>query len=246
MLARLRMLLDGKGIDFRKSSVLQGVLMERLDTAYVDFLHNQQMHPYSQYVSITEDGPVWHIQTLNAEAYENIIQKFMDGPPSFFLRRSKQEIFIRDHYMEFVDKSDLLDAVYHETAGRSFTIEFLTPTAFRQNGHYVILPDVRLLCQNLMMKYAASFWKSEIINEEALEQLVDNCFLVKHRIKSERFPLEKTAVPGFTGSITIRCNGPEMVARNLCLLLSFGEYSGVGVKTAVGMGAMRLRADGNA
>ena len=245
MLASLSMLLDGKGIDYRKSSVLQGVLMERLDTAYVDFLHNQQMHPYSQYVSMTEDGPVWHIQTLNAEAYENIIQKFMDGTDSFTLRHSGQEVFIRDQHVELLDKADLLEAFYHEQAGRSFTMEFLTPAAFRQNGHYVILPDIRLLCQSLMMKYTASSGRIDMMDEEALEQMADNCFLTRHRIQSKPFPLEGTSIPGLIGTVTFRCKGTETMARYLRLLLSFGEFSGVGIKTAIGMGAMRLRRSGN-
>jgi CRISPR-associated endoribonuclease Cas6 len=33
------------------------------------------------------------------------------------------------------------------------------------------------------------------------------------------------------------------MARYLRLLLSFGEFSGVGIKTAMGMGAMRIRRD---
>ena len=245
MLASLNMLLDAKGLDYWKSSVLQGVLMERLDTNYVDFLHNQQMHPYSQYLTVTKDGPVWHIQTLNVEAYHNIIETFMEGPPSFKLRHTGQEISVLDHYVDFVDKSDLLDDFYNEQAGRSFTLEFLTPTAFRQNGRYVILPELRLLCQNLMMKYSASSGMIDMMDEEALEQIVENSFITKHRIQSKPFPLEGTSVPGFMGTVTFRCKGTETMARYLRLLLTFGEYSGVGVKTAVGMGAMRLRRDGN-
>ena len=245
MLTNLCMLLDGKSIDYRKSSVLHGVLMERLDTEYVDFLHNQQMHPYSQYVSTTKDGPVWHINTLNKEAYENIIEKFMEGPPSFTLRHTGQEISIREHELEFLGKSDLLEEFYHEQASHRFHMEFLTPTAFRQNGCYVILPDIRLLCQNLMMKYSASSGMVDMMDEEALEQIVEHSFIARHRIQSKPFPIEGNVVPGFMGSVTIHCKGTETMARYLRFLLSFGEFSGVGVKTSVGMGAMRLRRDGN-
>ena len=245
VLANLSMLLDGEGVDYRKSSVLQGALMERLDTEYVDFLHSQQMHPYSQYVSITEDGPVWHIQTLNAEAYENMIKKFMEGPFSFTLRHIGKEISIRQHQVKFLKKSDLLEEFYHEPASHSFQLEFLTPTAFRQNGRYVILPDIRLLCQSLMLKYSASSGMIDMMDEEALEQIVENSFITRHRIQSKPFPLEGTTIPGFMGSVTFRCKGTETMARYLRLLLTFGEFSGVGVKTAVGMGAMRVRRDGN-
>jgi hypothetical protein len=44
MLARLSIVLDAEDVDYHKSSLLQGVLLERLDSKYVNFLHHQQMH----------------------------------------------------------------------------------------------------------------------------------------------------------------------------------------------------------
>lgn len=245
MLASLSMLLDVKEIDYRKSSVLHGVLMERLDTAYVEFLHNQQLHPYSQYVTSTEAGPVWNIHTLNREAYENIILRFLDGPKTFTLRHNKQEVSIKSHQIKTLEKSELLETFYHEQASNNFELEFLTPTAFKQNGHYMILPDIRLLSQNLMMKYSASSETVNMTDEEALEQIVSHTFITRHRIQSRSFPIEGAKVSGFTGHVTFRCKGTETMSRYLRLLLSFGEFSGIGIKSSVGMGAIRLRRDEN-
>lgn len=246
MLTRLSMLLDNDDINYHKSSLLQGVLMERLDNRYVEFLHQQQMHPYSQFVEKTADGIVWHIQTLNEEACEQIIMPFFEGHDYFVLRHSGQTISILDKQIEAMDMSDLMMEFYHGQAVRNVTVDFLTPTAFKQNGHYAILPDVRLICQNLMQRFSAVSSAIDMIDSEALEQITTNTFVTRHKIQSRLFPLEGHSLPGFCGSVTLRCNGTETMARYLQLLMIFGEFAGVGIKTAMGMGAMRLRRDGRA
>ena len=55
MLAKLEMILEGEEIDYRNSSNLQGVLMERIDTEYAEILHEQRLNPYSQYLIKNEN-----------------------------------------------------------------------------------------------------------------------------------------------------------------------------------------------
>jgi CRISPR/Cas system endoribonuclease Cas6 (RAMP superfamily) len=43
------------------------------------------------------------------------------------------------------------------------------------------------------------------------------------------------------GKITLVVNGPDQLARLAGAMLSFAEYSGVGIKTALGMGGVRIR-----
>ncbi len=243
MLARLSILLDTEDIDYKKSSLLQGVLMERLNPAYVEFLHHQQMHPYSQYVSRTENGVLWNIQTLNKEAYEQIIVPFANGGNSFELKHSGQKVSIVDKKIEVVEINKLLTDFYNTPAMRGLTFETLTPMAFKQNGHYVILPDIRLICQNLMQRYSAVSPNVDMMDREALEQIADNTFIARHRIQSKIFPMEGHTLPGFCGTVALRCQGTETMVRYLRLLLSFAEFAGIGIKTAMGMGAMRLRRD---
>lgn len=243
MLARLSIVLDAEDVDYHKSSLLQGVLLERLDSKYVNFLHHQQMHPYSQYVYRTETGMVWHIQTLNKEAYEQIIVPFAEGKDFFEIKHTGKMVSMVRKEIEMVKKEQLMADFYNEAAVHSLTFEAVTPMAFKQGGHYAILPDVRLICQNLMQRYSAVSGNIDMMDREALEQITDNVFVARHRICSRLFPLEGHNLPGFCGSVTLRCQGTETMARYLRLLLSFGEFSGVGIKTAMGMGAMRIRRD---
>ena len=42
------------------------------------------------------------------------------------------------------------------------------------------------------------------------------------------------------GRVTLVIGGPDQLARLAGAMLSFGEYCGIGIKTALGMGAVRV------
>ena len=48
MYAQLKLELEADDIDYKKSSNLQGILMENIDTEYAGILHGNQLNPYSQ------------------------------------------------------------------------------------------------------------------------------------------------------------------------------------------------------
>ena len=49
MYAELEMEIEGGLLDYRKSSRLQGVIMEHIDSAYAGRLHESRLNPYSQF-----------------------------------------------------------------------------------------------------------------------------------------------------------------------------------------------------
>ena len=77
------------------------------------------------------------------------------------------------------------------------------------------------------------------IKFQTLEALVEQSEIVRYRLQTVPFPLEKVQITGFTGSICIHIRGPETMARYLRMLFKFGEFAGVGIKTGMGMGAMK-------
>ncbi|MBR2216159.1 MAG: CRISPR-associated endoribonuclease Cas6 [Selenomonadaceae bacterium] len=241
MLAKLTLLLDTKELDYRAASTLQGLLMERINPDYAAYLHAAQFHPYSQQLIKSPEGMVWQINTLNEEAYHEIIEPLAQGSPEFYLRHQQVKLTVLERKTEILPKRKLVEDFYGKGAHKNLTVIFQTPTAFRQNKRYIILPEVRLLVQNLMMKYAAADGDTAPPDADALTQIIQDTFITRHKLSSRLFPLESTVIPGFVGQATFQVRGTETMARYLRLLLTFGEFSGVGVRTAMGMGAMRLR-----
>jgi CRISPR-associated endoribonuclease Cas6 len=79
-----------------------------------------------------------------------------------------------------------------------------------------------------------------MIDEDTLEQLIQNSVVSRYRLKTGVFPVEGRTIPGFIGTISIRFYGTETMMRYIRMLFQFGEYSGIGIKTGIGMGAIQI------
>ena len=73
MYAELKMELKTENLTYKKSSNLQGVIMEHIDPDYASVLHRNQQNPYSQCLIHEKDKCFWYIRTITREAYENLI-----------------------------------------------------------------------------------------------------------------------------------------------------------------------------
>ena len=100
------------------------------------------------------------------------------------------------------------------------------------------MPDIRLLLQSLMKKYSED-GSDAMQDEETLNQLVDAYEPNRYRLYSLPFPMGDINIPAFSGDLSFRMHGAETMCRYVRMLLRFGEFSGVGIKCSMGMGAIQ-------
>lgn len=75
MLNTIKFELEGeldKGRNDFLGSLLQGFIMENIDSGYAGILHESSLHPYSQYITEDNGKAIWTLNTLSIEAKENI------------------------------------------------------------------------------------------------------------------------------------------------------------------------------
>lgn len=245
MVARLEIKLAAKEpLSNQMASVFQGVLMELLPEKYAAYLHESSLHPYSQHLEMKDKCWYWVINCLNQEATEIILMNVLMKKNSIMLKKQKLEVkFTEKRYSELGDK-ELLHNFYNEEKSRYLNLHFITPTAFKQAGKYLFYPDLRCMYQSCMNKYDAVVKDESMIDEETLEQLCENSRVIRYDLKSVPFHLEGIKIPAFIGKITIKLTGTQTFANFAHLLLQFGTYSGIGIKTAIGMGAVKILDEG--
>ena len=124
---------------------------------------------------------------------------------------------------------------------RRYEIEFLTPCTHKQNGSYALFPSTKLIINSLNKRYCAFIRDVSLDDPEAMEQLTTHIRIVRYSLRSSVYYLENTKITGYMGRITLVVSGPEQLARLAGALLSFAEYSGLGIKTALGMGGVRIK-----
>lgn len=241
MLARLEMILGGDEVNYRNSSNLQGVIMENIDSQYAELMHQLELNPYSQCLIKKDNITMWCVSTLSEEAYEHIIVPLLDKNfTGFSIKKGLVNIKIKEKRLITHQKTELMREFYDKQGERFYNVEFATPTSFKSNGRYEIFPNLEMIYRSLMKKYSATSGEVDMYDEDTLEELINSSEIVRYRLNSTSFPLERVTIPSYKGSITIRVRGNDTISRYIRLLLTFGEYSGVGVKASIGMGAIRF------
>lgn len=233
--------IDSADYIYNKGSLLQGVLYEHIDSSYVDELHEQGMKPYSQSILKEKDSVIWSIRALSGDAYEKIIIPIMsDEFTQFTLKHNKADISIQSKQLISVDVNKLFQKFYSEDSSRNFMVEFRSPTAFKKDGRYHFYPEIYNIYQSLMSRFDLVSVGRGMFSQETLEQLVSNTEITGYNIKSVRYSLESVSIPAFMGRIYIHINGPQTMVNFARMLFEFGNYSGAGIKTALGMGCLHI------
>lgn len=227
-------------------SLMHGVLMENIDSSYAERLHAERYSPVSQSIvpASRERGcskARWDINILGNEAIEELAPKILGLSEVKLKKRGttlkigninipssmSEEEFCRRHLVE-------------NDARRRLEIEFMTPCSHKSNGQYCIFPSEDRMIKSLVQKWNAYSQEYKIEDAEAVEQIIEHLRITQYKLSSTSFHLEGLKIPAFAGKISLSVKGPEPLVRLANMLLSFSEYSGIGMKTALGMGAVKL------
>lgn len=248
MLAKLKIKLksaENKKYSYNISSLTQGYIMENISTRYASFLHNLRLNPYSQYIIKDGESLIWNINTLDIQAKKEIIDKILyiinnEGEREIFLKKPEDKLCIEEVSVEESNYKELRKTLYESENSRLLKIKFLTPAAFKQDNRYCIFPSVRLIFQSLMNKYDAAAGYSSIYDAEVLQEYERHSYIAGYKLRSTAFSLEGVSIPSFIGEIAIKINGTSQMVNLAYMLAKFGSYSGVGIKTSMGMGAVSI------
>jgi CRISPR-associated endoribonuclease Cas6 len=226
-------------------SLFHGIIMEKIGQDYAGSLHESALKPFSQFLSqdLTAKYWTWTINTLSEHAWQEIGERLLqDNLTEFALKNKGFRLIIREKKeMEPVSFGELTRKFYlNENPKRNIKLHFLTPCSFKSANQYVIFPELVLIYQSLMNKYDAFANEFTLKSQKALEHLCHHTRIINYRLRSTRYFLEKVRIPSFMGELDLVINGPETMVSLANLLFSFGKWSGIGMKTALGMGAISI------
>lgn len=241
MLIRLEMKLDTDGnLSYQMASRFHGFLMEQISPEYAELMHQSQLHPYTQHLEKRKSSWYWIINCLSQESFQYILQDGLEMLEEITLYNLENPIKILQKVYEEYSLEKLAELFYKGQCSRYLQIHFISPTAFKQNGRYLFFPDIRCIYQSLMNKYDAVVGDEGMKDEETLAYLCDNTQMVWYDLKSVSYHLEGVKIPSYIGKITLKIKGAQTMVNFAHALFQFGEYSGVGIKTSLGMGAIKL------
>ena len=153
------------------------------------------------------------------------------------------EIVLPDFHI--VDKESYADIekLFWQSADRlhHINIEFSTSASFKTNNRYAIFPCLDLLYQNLIARWNA-FSDSTVLEEADLAlHLAGQTQITDYKLHMKPFALEGRYIRAFIGGISLGGFRQDAAMRLSGMLLYFARYAGIGIKTAMGMGGVRLK-----
>lgn len=245
MLAKLTLKLRTKEeetlLSTNMASVFHGALMELIDRDYVSELHSNSVHPYSQYIYMEKNNFFWNICTLSVEAYEKIIVPLLnDSFREFELKYHHLTLCVEEKKCTKLSLEEMMKKNYFVDSGRNITISFVTPASFKSDGKYCNYPSVKRIIRSLMSKAENMSEKVNVYDEEILEMMSEKIHISRYNLRSTVFRLEGVKIASFTGWLTLHSDCSQTLTNLLNFLVHIGEYSGCGMKTSIGMGAIKI------
>lgn len=229
-------------------SIMQGVLMERIDRDYTSFLHKQSLRPYSQYIffSKKDNCLIWRISALNQQAANELLLPLFNLPYSIFLRHKQTRLTT-------ISKKYIYENTYENLAQKYLSLpnnpdkqkiidfSFITSTAFKSQGKYIIFPEIHLLLASLLNRWNA-FSQTDFLNDRQITfNLQQYLYVADYKLNMRPFSLEGVRVSAFVGTYSIGVVQNDMAQKLFTMLSEFAHLSGIGIKTAIGMGAVQTQ-----
>ena len=227
---------------FRTGSLFHGALMQLVNTDFAIEMHSENIRPYSQNITYCDDKIFWTISTLTEKAKINIIDILLDDNfQSIYLEHKNVILRVIDKkIISQITYDELFKKVYIENDYRNYeAYKFYTPTAFKSEGHYINMPNVYLIFNSILTKYDAFSSTTKLKDEKLLLEINDRVNISNYKLHSSSFALESIKIPSFIGEFVLSVHGDERLKKLVSMLLEFSTYSGVGIKTALGMGAVK-------
>ena len=217
---------------------LYAALLDRAPEGFGGLVHQDAHTPVSQFLRVREGGSLLWTVNLLGETCEAALSGPLEALDR--LRLDVQtELSVRERRKRRIGDADTLFSLA-ERGGQLHRLAFCTPTAFKSRKRYQNLPTTRLLLQSLIRKWNSCIPDRPMpeTEDEALEELAADLVCRSFQLQDSTFFLKGNAIPGFTGSILFENRLTGAQGLRVDALLHFAPFSGVGIKTALGMGGV--------
>lgn len=223
-------------LNHRDAYRLYSFLLDQLPADLAQQLHDSPAHSLSQYT----DGTDWVISVMGSRACDALMPTIL-SLKTIDLAVGCRQLTVCDCSLQSIESvEELLSA----PAPSIRTLQFRSPTAFKSRGSYQLLPTQHLLLQSLIRRWNQVFADECPIEDEGegLDALEAGLIYRALELRSRIFRLKGGSIPAVIGSVEIENRLQGFHSQLLNALLTFGTYSGVGIKTGLGMGGITLAA----
>ena len=218
---------------------LYSALLEQAPADFSRRVHEDGVTPVSQFL-MGGQRPVWTVSLLG-EACETELAPLLAGLKELSLEREGLQLNVVDRVCDRVEDVENLFRMAKDSSGCR-RLHIHTPAAFKSRGQYQTLPTPELLVGNLVRRWNGCITECPIedTDGEGVAALAAGLRWREFSLHSGVYRLKGNPVPGFTGVLEVERKLSGFHSQLADALLLFSAYSGIGIKTALGMGGVTV------
>ena len=219
---------------------MYSALLEKLPSAYTNHLHEQGYTGMSQYISVNHPTghSIWTISLLQNKAIQ-FVEPVITALDSLNLHDATISIIEKDIYPA-ISEQKLFETAMNTSHAEQIKLIFPNTTSFKSNGRYMFFPSEQLILHSLIDKWNTAFPEAALLDMDAFELMRQGITIQDYKLKSSRYLLKQTLIPGFSGELILKSKLAAPMMELWKLLCVFAQYSGIGIKTALGMGGTQV------
>ncbi len=214
---------------------IHGWLLNTVSSALGEKLHAfGEVRPYSLYVKSSDRDCDWLVLNI---LHENALELLEVVANMQYLTLSGiKEPIIVCGIQSVIEKStrDILE----EKDKTEFRLEFLTPATYKLNNQYSNWFDLSRLIMGSVKKLNA--FENTMINTRDFYGINESIDILNYQLKSVKYLINSNPINSFIGDAKCKVSGKTETMRQLKQILNYCQYSGIGAKTAMGMGGFHL------
>jgi CRISPR-associated endoribonuclease Cas6 len=174
------------------------------------------------------------LNLFSADLGESVVRAFLKKPARMAL--SEGFVTVQDLQVRTTSFDALMDSA---NPAERIRLRFISPTCFRQRGRSFVFPEPSLVFGSLLSRWNA-FTASPL--PETLPGNFRALLVARYRLRTALVPFSRYSIVGFTGDCEyILPKGfAESDRARILALARFAQYSGIGYKTTMGLGATSL------
>lgn len=119
-------------------------------------------------------------------------------------------------------------------------LEFVNPTSHKVQGEHLKRFDLEVCYKHILRKFNL-LQEILYLDDHTLDFLMAYTQVIANDTKATAMHLKRVKLPAFYGGVILKWIGPAENLPIFNLLWLFAEKAGIGVKTAMGYGDMRIR-----
>lgn len=219
-------------------------LFREVDPNLSKTLHEKaSQKPFTLSPLFRQKDTFWFRVTFLDDSLSNPFFSFFLEKPGIKLNLGQQQFKVkelkisRNPWCAYTDYRSLFKS---RDFSKEITLEFRTPTCFRQGNLDLPLPLPRLVFQsfyNKWMKFAQNYQ----LLTNLIDIIIEEVGISKMKIKTVPFDDGHVVIPGFVGKVTFLVSDKvdNRTLQQINLLANYAFFSGTGRKTTYGMGMTR-------